>query len=264
MYLSISRRAASLGETEELVLVAQDTTRYGEDRGENQFVELLKKLSELDNICHIRLLYCYPEVVTDALIREMAENPKLIKYLDLPLQHSEDRILKLMGRRGSRESYLSLIAKLRKEIPGIALRTTFITGFPSETEEEHRALCSFLEEAKFENCGVFAYSREEDTPAYKLKGQVPYQTKQRRKRELYQKQAEISAARLKTYVGKTLSVICDGVDFAKSCFVGRAYFQAYEIDGCVYFTAEKAEEGKRYDVLITSADTYDLYGKKED
>ena len=256
--------AASLGETEELVLVAQDTTRYGEDRGENQFVELLKKLSELDNICHIRLLYCYPEVVTDALIREMAENPKLLKYLDLPLQHSEDRILKLMGRKGTRESYLSLIAKLRREIPEIALRTTFITGFPSETEEEHRALLDFLGEAKFENCGVFAYSREEDTPAYKLKGQVPYQTKQRRKRELYQKQAEISAAHLKTFVGKTLSVICDGIDYEKSCFVGRAYFQAYEIDGCVYFTAEKAEEGKRYNVFITSADTYDLYGKKED
>ncbi len=255
--------AASLGETDELVLVAQDTTRYGEDTGRNRFTELLGRLSALGNIRRIRLLYCYPEVVTDELIAKIAEDEKIVKYLDIPLQHSEDRILKLMGRKGTRKEYAELIAKLRKNIHGVALRTTFITGFPTETEEEHRALLSFLEEEEFENCGVFAYSREEDTPAYKLKGQIPYQTKKRRQRELYQKQALISAAKLKTYVGKTLSVICDGIDYEKSCFVGRAYFQAYEIDGCVYFTAEKAEEGKRYDVLITSADTYDLYGKCE-
>ena len=255
--------AASLGETDELVLVAQDTTRYGEDTGGNRLVELLKKISQLDNIRHIRMLYCYPEAITDGLIREIGENPKIIKYLDIPLQHCENRILKLMGRRGSREEYLALFKKLREEIGGIALRTTFITGFPTETKEEHSALLNFLAEAQFENCGFFAYSREEDTPAYRLKGQVPYQTKQRRKRELYQKQAQISAAKLQTYVGKELEVICDGVDFEKSCFVGRAYFQAYEIDGCVYFTAEKAEEGRRYSVRITSADTYDLYGTCE-
>ena len=251
--------AASLGETDELVLVAQDTTRYGEDKGGNKLVELLQKLSELDNICHIRMLYCYPEVVTDALIREIKENPKIVKYLDIPLQHSEDRVLKLMGRRGGRQEYLSLIEKLRREIPGIALRTTFIT----ETEEEHRALLRFLEEAQFENCGFFAYSREEDTPAYKLKGQIPAQTKKRRRRELYEKQAEISARKLQAYVGKTVEVICDGVDLDKSCFVGRTYFQAYEIDGCTYFTAPHAEEGKRYRVTVTSAETYDLFANSE-
>ncbi len=255
--------AASLGETDELVLVAQDTTRYGEDKGGNKLVELLQKLSELDNICHIRMLYCYPEVVTDALIREIKENPKIVKYLDIPLQHSEDRVLKLMGRRGGRQEYLSLIEKLRREIPGIALRTTFITGFPTETEEEHRALLRFLEEAQFENCGFFAYSREEDTPAYKLKGQIPAQTKKRRRRELYEKQAEISARKLQAYVGKTVEVICDGVDLDKSCFVGRTYFQAYEIDGCTYFTAPHAEEGKRYRVTVTSAETYDLFANSE-
>ncbi len=255
--------AASLGDTDELVLVAQDTTRYGEDTGGNKLTELLKKLSGLDNIRHIRMLYCYPEAITDALIREIKENPKIVRYLDIPLQHCENRILKLMGRRGSREEYLALFKKLRGEIPGIALRTTFITGFPTETEEEHGALLRFLEEARFENCGFFAYSREEDTPAYKLKGQIPYQTKMRRKRELYQKQAEISAEKLQTYVGKRIEVVCDGVDYEKSCFAGRAYFQAYEIDGSVYFTSEKAEEGKRYKVLVTSADTYDLYGKSE-
>ncbi len=255
--------AASLGETDELVLVAQDTTRYGEDRGENAFVELLQKLSALENIRHIRLLYCYPEVVTDALIGEIAANPKILHYLDIPLQHCADRVLKLMGRRGSGKDYLALLKKLRTAIPDIAVRTTFITGFPTETEEEHLALLDFLEEANFENCGFFAYSREEDTPAYKLKGQVPYATKQRRRRELYRKQAEISRRKLETYIGKTLEVVCDGIDYEKSCFVGRAYFQAYEIDGCVYFTAPEAEEGKRYSVLITSVGEYDLYGKSE-
>lgn len=252
--------AKSLGETQELVLVAQDTTRYGEDTGENKFVELLKKISELDNICHIRLLYCYPEVVTDALIAEVRDNPKILKYLDIPLQHSEDRILKLMGRRGSRAEYLALLQKLRKEIPGIAVRTTFIAGFPTETEEEHEALKAFLEEAKFENCGFFAYSREPDTPAYRLKGQVPARVKERRVRALYRTQQAISAARLREYAGKRIRVLCDGIDYERSCFVGRAPFQAYEIDGCVYFTAPRAETGKVYEVDIERADAYDLYG----
>ncbi len=252
--------ARSLGETDELVLVAQDVTRYGEDGGENKLTELLKKISKLDNICHIRLLYCYPEAITDGLIEEIAENPKIIKYLDIPLQHCENRILRLMGRRGSKEEYLALFAKLRERIHGIALRTTFIAGFPTETEEEHVSLLGFLGEAKFENCGFFAYSREQDTPAYRLKGQIPAPTKKRWVRELYKKQAEVSAEKLRAYVGKELSVICDGIDYEKSCFVGRAYFQAYEIDGCVYFTAPKAEEGKRYLVTVERADAYDLYG----
>ena len=157
--------AKSLGETQELVLVAQDTTRYGEDTGKNLFVELLKKLSELDNICHIRLLYCYPEKIDRALIEELRDNSKLIKYLDIPLQHCNNRILKLMGRRGNKEEYLKLFQTLRKEIPEIALRTTFITGFPSETEEEHKELLEFIREVKFSSCGVFAYSREPETPA---------------------------------------------------------------------------------------------------
>ncbi len=252
--------AAALGETDELVLVAQDTTRYGEDTGENRLTALLKELSALPNIAHIRLLYCYPEAITDDLIHEIKSNPKIVKYLDIPLQHSEKRILKLMGRRGSGEEYLALFRKLREEIGGIALRTTFIAGFPTETEEEHKALLSFLGEAQFENCGFFVYSREEDTPAYKLQGQVPYPTRKRWQRELYERQAEISSIKLSGYVGKTLSVVCDGIDFGRSSFVGRAYFQAYEIDGCVYFTAPAAEEGKRYTVVIDRAETYDLFG----
>ncbi len=252
--------AASLGHTEELILVAQDVSRYGEDGGENLLVPLLKKLCELDNICHIRLLYCYPERITEELIAELRDEPKLVKYLDIPLQHSEDRILKLMGRKGSRAEYLALIAKLKEEIPGIALRTTFIAGFPSETEEEHRALIGFLREAQLLNCGFFAYSREPETPAYKLKGQVHPSTKKRWQRELYAAQQEISASLLRGAVGKQAEVLCDGIDYEKGCFVGRTYFQTPDIDGVTYFTAPAAEQGKRYTVHIDEAGPYDLYG----
>ena len=260
----LAEEARGLGETEELVLVAQDTTRYGEDGGKNLFIPLLRALSALENIKHIRLLYCYPEVVTDELIAEIRDNDKILKYLDIPLQHSEDRILKLMGRRGSRAAYLELIRKLRAEVRGIALRTTFIAGFPSETEEEHAALQAFLAEAKFENCGFFAYSREPDTPACRMQGQVPAHIKQRRVRALYRAQEKVSAAYLESYVGKTVEVLCDGVDFEKSCFAGRAYFQAYGIDGGVYFTAPRAETGKIYRVRIERAGSYDLYGAAEE
>ncbi len=254
--------AKGLGETKELVLVAQDTTRYGEDVGENNFVNLIKKISKLDNICHVRLLYCYPDAISDELIAEIRDNPKIIRYLDIPLQHSEDRILKLMGRKGSKAEYLALLAKLRENIPDLAVRTTFIAGFPTETEEESAALCEFLREAKFTNCGFFAYSREPDTGAYRMKGQIPAHTKQKRVRALYRAQQQISAAYLKEWVGKTLNVLCEGIDYEKQCFVGRAYFQAAEIDGSVYFTAEQAVAGEEYAVHITRSDTYDLYGER--
>ncbi len=258
------REAEELGETEELVLVAQDTARYGEDAGENQFVELIRKISELDNIRHIRLLYCYPEKITEELIGEIRDNPKLIKYLDIPLQHSEARILKLMGRKGTKEEYLALLNRLRSEIPQIAVRTTFISGFPSETEEEHGALREFLRTARFNNCGFFAYSREPETPAYKMKGQIPASCKRRRVKELYGTQAEISASYLEALVGKTVDVLCEGIDAERGCFHGRAYFQAAEIDGSVYFTCPRAEEGKIFRVVVDRADTYDLYGHAEE
>ena len=260
---ALIEEAKGLGRTEELILVAQDITRYGEDTGENKLVPLLKKLSELDNICHIRLLYCYPEKIGEELIAEIRDNPKILKYLDIPLQHAEDRVLKLMGRRGTRAEYLALFARLRAQIPGIALRTTFISGFPTETEEEHKSLLAFLREAKFMNCGCFAYSREPNTPAYKLKGQVHHATKQRRVKELYAVQREISRANLEAFVGKTLHVLCDGIDMERSCFVGRAYFQAPDIDGVVYFTANEAKEGQIYPVSIDRTEEYDLFGHAE-
>ena len=259
------KEAEELGEISELILVAQDTTRYGEDLyGENRFVELIQRLSALENIGKIRLLYCYPEMITDKLIDEIATNEKVLKYLDIPLQHTENRILKLMNRRGKREEYLALFKKLNERIPNIAIRSTFISGFPSETEEEFMQMQAFLKEVKLFNCGFFAYSKEPDTAAYKMKGHIHHATKQRRVKALYKVQEEISSNRLKGYIGQKIQVLCDGIDYDKNCFVGRAYFNAPDIDGKVYFNAEEAMQGKWYEVFVTDSDAYDLYGKTED
>ncbi|MBQ8685213.1 MAG: 30S ribosomal protein S12 methylthiotransferase RimO [Clostridia bacterium] len=262
---ALLKEAEELGEIAELIVVAQDTTRYGEDLyGENKLVELLQKLSALENIQTIRLLYCYPEVITDALIDEIARNAKILKYLDIPLQHSENRVLKLMNRKGTRESYLALLEKLRARIPEIAIRSTFISGFPTETEEDFEQMKAFLEEAQLFNCGFFAYSREPDTGAYKMKPQVHHATKKRRVKALYAVQEKISRKRLLGLVGKQIEVLCDGIDYEKNCFVGRAYFNAPDIDGKVYFNAREAVQGERYPVWVERADSYDLYGKTED
>lgn len=203
-------------------------------------------------------------MIDDALICEIRDNPKIVKYLDIPLQHSEDRILKLMNRRGTRAEYLALIGKLRREIPEIAIRSTFITGFPSETEEEFAATCDFLREVKLTNCGFFAYSREPDTPSYKMSGQVSYREKKRRVKALYAVQQEISERRLRGFVGKKIRVLCDGIDYEKQRFVGRAAFQAPDIDGSVYFYANAAVQGEYYDVLVEENTSVDLYGRCED
>ena len=259
------KEAEDLGETAELIIVAQDTTRYGEDLyGKNMFVELLQKLSALENIQSIRLLYCYPDVITDALIEEIAQNDKIVKYMDIPLQHSEDRVLKLMNRKGKREGYLALFKKLRERIPEIAIRSTFISGFPTETEAEFEGMKAFLKEAKLINCGFFAYSREPDTGAYRMKGQVHHATKKRRVRALYETQQAISKDLLSAFIGKKITVLCDGIDYEKGCFVGRGYFSAPDIDGKVFFHAAEAMQGEYYEVEIDSADAYDLYGHTED
>ena len=230
--------AENLGNISELILVAQDVTRYGIDLyGQKKLVEILQKLTELVNINSVRLLYCYPEMIDDELIAEIKNNKKIIKYLDIPL---------------------------RENIPDIALRSTFIAGFPSETEDECQALCDFLKEAKLDNCGFFAYSRERETAAYNLKGQLPAYVKNKRVKKLYSVQREISAQKLKRFVGKKISVLCDGIDYEKGCFVGRAYFNAPDIDGKVYFNAPFAAQGEYYEVLIYESDSYDLKGKTED
>ncbi len=259
------KEAEGLGDISELILVAQDVTRYGIDLyGQKKLKEILQKLTKLVNINSVRLLYCYPDMIDDGLIAEIRDNKKIIKYLDIPLQHSEDRILKLMNRKGSRQEYLSLIRRLRREIPDIAIRSTFICGFPTETEEETYAMCAFLREAELDNCGFFAYSREPDTAAYKLSGQLPYKVKRERVKKLYSVQRKISAAKLKKHIGKTLKVLCDGIDYDRNCFVGRAYFSAPDIDGKVYFNAPSAVQGEYYDVQITKSDSYDLFGKTGD
>ncbi len=259
------KEAENLGDVSELILVAQDVSRYGTDLKNNKNLKnFLQKLTTLVNIKSVRLLYCYPDMIDDGLIEEIRDNPKIIKYLDIPLQHSEDRVLKLMNRRGTRTQYLALINKLRERIPGIAIRSTFISGFPTETEEEFEGMCNFIREAKLVNCGFFAYSREPDTPAYKLKGQIPASVKSRRVKKLYEVQRQVSHEFLSTFKGKTINVICDGIDYDRNCFVGRAYFNAPEIDGKVYFNAHNAMQGEYLDILVTDSNDYDLFGRTED
>ena len=253
----------SLGEVNELILVAQDVTRYGIDLyGKPQIVTLIKELSKLEEVNSIRLLYAYPDMISDELIEEIKTNPKVIKYLDIPLQHASSAVLKLMNRKGTYESYLELINKLKTEIPNIALRTTFIAGFPRETEEDFNTLVNFVKKAKFFNAGFFAYSREEGTPAYKLSGQIEEEVKQKRVKKLYQVQRQISKKNLKNFVGKTIEVLCDGVDYENQAFYGRAYFNAPDIDGRVYLESSGLiNQGEYYKVLITNSNEYDLFGK---
>lgn len=257
--------AESLGDVSELILVAQDVTRYGEDvYGKPSLVELIRRLSALENVGKIRILYAYPDVLSDEVIDEIAANPKVIKYIDVPLQHAADAVLKRMNRKGSYADYIALIGKLRQRVPGIAIRSTFIAGFPGETEEQFGTLKKFLSEAKLENAGFFAYSREEGTPAYKLDGQIPASVKKKRVRELYKLQKEISANKLSGYVGKTIEVLADGIDYDRQAFVGRAYFMAPDIDGKVYFNSDmEINQGEFYKVKIEKSDAYDLFGRTE-
>ncbi|MBR5439700.1 MAG: 30S ribosomal protein S12 methylthiotransferase RimO [Clostridia bacterium] len=252
----------NLGQVNELILVAQDVTRYGIDLyGEPQIVKLIKELSALDEVNSIRILYAYPDMITNELIEEIKNNDKVLKYLDIPLQHASNPILKLMNRKGSFESYLALVNKLKSEIPQIALRSTFIAGFPRETEEDFNNLLEFVKKAKFFNCGFFAYSREEGTPAYKLAGQIEEKVKEERVKKLYNVQRQISRKNLKSFVGKTIKVLCDGVDYENQSFYGRAYFNAPEIDGRVYITSNDCiNQGEYYEVLITNSNDYDLFG----
>ena len=257
------KEAEKIGDISELILVAQDVTRYGEDLyGKPSLVELIRKLTALENVGAVRLLYCYPDMINDELIAELKTNDKLIKYLDIPLQHADDSVLKRMNRKGTGEEYLALIEKLRREVGGIALRSTFIAGFPGETEEQFDTLVEFIKKAKLNNAGFFAYSREEGTPAYKMDGQIPESVKQARVKKLYSVQKTVSREILSGFVGKELEVVADGVDYEKSKFYGRAYFSAPDIDGKVYFTSDDdINQGEKYSVLIRKHDDYDLYGE---
>lgn len=256
--------AASLGNVKELVLVAQDTAAYGKDLSPvKTLTELIRKLSALPNVFGIRLLYCYPENITEELIHEMSVNAKVIRYIDIPLQHASDAVLKRMNRKGTGAGYLELIEKLRREVPGIAIRSTFITGFPGESEADFDTLVKFLEKAQLEAAGFFKYSREKDTPADKLDGHLPERIKPARLKKLYSVQKKIVSAKNKSLVGRTFNVLAEGFDDNSLVYYGRAYFMAPEVDGKVYFfSGEEVEYGEYYRIKITKSSGYDLYGER--
>ncbi len=257
--------ASLLGNLNELVLVAQDVAKYGQDlTPKTSLVELIRRLSVLQNVKGIRLLYCYPENITDEVIHELKTNAKLIRYIDMPLQHADDKILKLMNRKGTGDGYLELIEKLKREVPGIAIRSTFITGFPGETEENFNNLLEFIKKARLFNAGFFAYSKEQDTPAYKLSGHLPKSIKTKRQKKLYSTQKAVVKDILKSFIGKTFKVVAEGFDYNELCYYGRAYFNAPEIDGKVYFFSDdEVINGEYYNVKIIKATGYDLYGERQ-
>ena len=245
----------------ELVLVAQDPTAYGSDWGKNSICELLDELNRVEGIRWIRILYAYPERITDEFIAALRRNEKVVPYLDLPIQHCSDRILKAMNRRGDRAVVESAIARLRAGVPGITLRTTLIAGYPGETEAEFDELCRFVRQTKFDRLGCFAFSPEEDTVAAALPDQVPEEEKQRRADAIMRIQAEISAGALAQKVGRTLEVLCDGVDEESGLYLCRSAADAPEIDGNVCVKSDKTlYPGEFYKVYIEESDLYDLYG----
>lgn len=257
-----ARDLAALG-VKEFCLVAQDTTRYGEDiYGTYCLDSLLKALSEIDGIQWIRLMYCYADRLTDGVIDELADNPKVVKYIDMPLQHISDDVLKRMNRRDTESSIRETITKLRSRVPDICIRTTFITGFPGETEEDFKKLHEFIKEMRFERLGVFEYSQEENTPAHDMPDQIPERLKRRRYDILMKEQRRIHKENNEKRVGLTLKVLCEGYDKAAETYYGRSAYDAPDIDGKVYFSApRRLRDGEMVDVSVTEVLDYDLYGR---
>ena len=247
----------------ELNIVAQDVTRYGLDLyGSYRLHELLHRITEETNIPWIRLLYCYPDKVTDELIAEIRDNDRIVKYIDMPLQHISDSVLKRMNRHGDGAMIREVIGKLRREIPELTLRTTFIAGFPGETQADFEELCEFVEEARFDRMGVFAYSPEEGTPAATMPDQIDEQEKQDRVDILMKAQMRINAEKNEEKVGRTLRVLVEDFDPVSEAHFGRSAADAPEIDGKVYFKAERrVAPGSMIDVKIRSVLDYDLYGR---
>lgn len=250
----------------ELILVAQETTLYGVDLyGKKSLPELLKKLCRISGIQWIRIQYCYPEEITDELIAVMKEESKICRYLDMPIQHASDRILKRMGRRTSKEQLKDIINKLRNEIPDIALRTTLISGFPGETEEDHEELMEFVDEMEFERLGVFAYSAEEDTPAAEFPDQVPQEIKEDRRDAIMELQQEISLDLSQSMVGKTMEVMIEGKVADENAYVARTYMDGPGVDGMIFVqTGEELMSGDFAKIRVTGAMEYDLIGELED
>ena len=256
-------RKLANGGVRELILVAQDTTRYGEDLyGKLRLPELLHELCKIKKLVWIRVLYCYPDRITDELIDAIATEPNIAKYLDIPIQHINDRILKAMHRRGSKQQTLEVINKLRDKIPGIILRTTVITGFPSESEQEFEELAEFVSVTKFERLGAFAYSCEEGTAAALLDGQLDDEIKQHRQQIIMEQQESISMDFNEQQIGKTIKVVTEGFDKYAECYFGRSEADAPDIDGKVFFTSKaKVRIGTFVNVKITETMDWDLMGE---
>ena len=247
----------------ELILVAQETTLYGKDLyGEKSLSKLLRELCKINGIRWIRLLYCYPEEIDDALIQVMKEEKKICHYLDLPIQHANDTILKRMGRRTSKQQLEKIVKKLRQEIPDIALRTTLITGFPGETQEQHEELMEFVDEMEFDRLGVFTYSPEEDTKAAEMSEQIPEEVKQERQAELMELQQDIVFDQAEDMIGQEVLVMIEGKVADENAYVGRTYKDAPNVDGLIFInTDEELMSGDFAKVKVTGALEYDLIGE---
>ncbi|MGN8921163.1 30S ribosomal protein S12 methylthiotransferase RimO [Lachnospiraceae bacterium HCP28S3_F9] len=247
----------------ELILVAQETTLYGKDLyGEKSLSKLLRELCKINGIRWIRLLYCYPEEIDDALIQVMKEEKKICHYLDLPIQHANDTILKRMGRRTSKQQLEKIVKKLRQEIPDIALRTTLITGFPGETQEQHEELMEFVDEMEFDRLGVFTYSPEEDTPAAEMSDQISEEVKQERQAELMELQQDIVFDQAEDMIGQEVLVMIEGKVADENAYVGRTYKDAPNVDGLIFInTDEELMSGDFAKVKVTGALEYDLIGE---
>ena len=248
----------------ELVLIAQDTSRYGIDLyGEYSLAKLMERLCKIEKLHWLRVLYCYPDSITDELLEVMAREEKIVPYMDLPLQHASGPILKAMNRRGDRESLTALMKKIREKVPGVVLRTTIITGFPGETEEDFTQVAEFLKDVQFERMGCFAYSQEEDTPAAELPDQIDEEVKERRAEILMGDQMDLMDAQGQELIGQTLEVLVEGFDRYAECWFGRSYRDAPDIDGKVFFTTggKRPRLGSFVQVEITDCMDADLTGR---
>ena len=263
--LQEARGLAAQG-VKELILVAQETTLYGVDLyGEKSLPRLLRELAKIPGIQWIRIQYCYPEEITDELIQVIREEEKVCHYLDIPIQHASDPVLKRMGRRTNQEELRRIIGKLRKEIPDIAIRTTLISGFPGETEEDHEELMAFVDEMEFERLGVFAYSLEEDTPAAQMPDQVPQELKEERRDEIMELQQEIAFEKAESLVGRVLDVMIEGKVADEPAYVGRTYMHSPNVDALFFVNADlQLMSGDFVRVKVTGAAEYDLIGEVYD
>lgn len=246
----------------ELILIAQDTTRWGEDIGNERLADLLERLCKIEGIKWLRILYAYPERVDDRLISVIRDNPKIVKYIDIPLQHSEDKILHRMNRRTTKDDIISLVHNLREEIPEIVLRTTILTGFPGETEEDFENLLGFVKEMCFDKLGCFAYSQEEGTPAAEFDNQIDEETKKRRQEQIMQLQQEISDEMNEALIGQTREVLVEGYDVYIRMWYGRSAGEAPEVDGKIFFSSDKEiEPGEFINVKLLETSDGELVGE---